>query len=56
MRPRSKKARDPSKKAKKRKLPPGITKLPGGEAVELIFGKSIRQELDKIAHAPDRRE
>ena len=41
-------------KKRKRKLPKGITKRPGREVIELIFGKRIKRELDKITDPPSR--
>ena len=35
-------------KKKKRKLPKDITERPDAEAVELILGKRVKKELDRI--------
>ena len=40
---------------KKRKLPKNITERPDAEAMELVLGKRVKKELDKVVQDVDRK-
>ena len=44
------------RKKKRRKLPKDITERPDSEAIELLFGKRVKRELDRITGDTERSE
>ena len=41
------------KKKRRRKLPKDITSRPDSEVIEIIFGKRVKKELDRIVKEVD---
>ena len=44
-----------SQSSKKRTLPKNITERPDADALELILGKRVKKELDKVVQAIDKK-